>query len=117
MRKLVPCSISLLGPPLLPAAVGEGPADVIGSRFVAREGEDAGDCDDNHEPCRTLLYALTQVDPGDAIKLATGTYDLSGVDIARLAVGEEGVRGGESAEGHFRVQDAESNPTRVTGVR
>src|ERR1044072_5716899 len=116
MRKIVPRSILLLLAPLLPAALVQGHDDVIGTRFVAPEGEDAGDCDDNHEPCRTLLYALGQVDPGDAIKLATGTYDLTGVDIERLALGKEGVRGGYSAEDHFRIQDAESNPTRVTGV-
>ena len=73
-------------------------------------------CDDNHEPCRTLQYALGQVDPGDAIKLASGTYDLAGVDIERLALGKEGVRGGYSAEDHFRIQNSESNPTRVSGV-
>ena len=94
----------------------QGHDDVIGTRFVAPEGEDAGDCDDNHHPCRTLQYALTQVGPGDAIKLAAGTYDLAGVDIERLALGKEGVRGGYSAEDHFRIQNAESNPTRVSGV-
>ena len=56
------------------------------------------------------------MDPGDAIKLAAGTYDLAGVDIERLALGKEGVRGGYSAEDHFRIQNAETNPTRVSGV-
>ena len=68
---------------------------------------------------RTLPHVairVAQVDPGDAIKLAAGTYDLSGVDIERLALGKEGVRGGYSAEDHFRIQNAESNPTRVSGV-
>jgi choice-of-anchor B domain-containing protein len=90
--------------------------DVIGTRFVADGGQDTGDCDDNHHPCRTLQYALSRVSPGDAVKLATGTYDMSSVDIERLLIGKEGVRGGYSAEDHFRIQNSEENPTRVSGV-
>jgi choice-of-anchor B domain-containing protein len=90
--------------------------DVIGTRFVAPAGTDAGDCADNHRPCRTLQYALSRVSPGNAIKLAAGSYDLSSVDVERLLIGKEGVRGGYSAEDHFRIQDAEANPTRVSGV-
>ena len=116
MNRYISSAIFLLLAVLLPASLVQGHDDVIGTRFVAPEGEDAGDCDDNHHPCRTLHYALTQVGPGDAIKLAAGTYDLSGVDIERLALGKEGVRGGYSAEDHFRIQNAESNPTRVSSV-
>jgi len=116
MRKQTICSIVLLAAGLLPAGIVSSHDDVIGTRFVAPAGEDAGDCDDNHHPCRTLHYALTQVGPGDAIKLAAGNYDLAGVDIERLALGKEGVRGGYSAEDHFRIQNAESNPTRVSSV-
>jgi choice-of-anchor B domain-containing protein len=90
--------------------------DAVGTRFVAPSGEDQGDCDSNHHPCRTLQYALTRVQPGDAIKLASGTYELSNVDLEALAIGKEGVRGGYSAEDHFQIQNAESNPTRVSGV-
>jgi choice-of-anchor B domain-containing protein len=90
--------------------------DVIGTRFVAPSGVDTGDCDSNHDPCRTLAYVLTQVDPGDAIKLAAGTYDLSNIDAESILLGKEGVRGGYSAEDHFRIQDGETNPTRVAGV-
>ena len=116
MRKQTISSLVLLAAGLLSTGIASGHDDVIGTRFVAPEGEDAGDCDDNHQPCRTLPYALTQVAPGDAIKLATGTYDLAGVDIERLALGKEGVRGGYSAEDHFRIQNAETNPTRVSSV-
>jgi choice-of-anchor B domain-containing protein len=83
---------------------------------VAATGEDHGDCDDSHHPCRTLQYALTRVAPGNAIKLAAGSYDLASVDIERLLIGKEGVRGGYSAEDHFQIQDAETNPTRVSSV-
>ena len=116
MRKYIPSSVCLLLAVLFPASLVQGHDDVIGTRFVAPAGLDAGECDDSHEPCRTLQYALRQVDPGDAIKLAAGTYDLAGVDIERLALGKEGVRGGYSAEDHFRIQNSESNPTRVSGV-
>jgi len=79
-------------------------------------GVDSGDCNNNHTPCRTLNYALTQVQPGNAIKLAAGTYDVSGIDVENLLIGKEGVRGGFSAEDHFAIQDAELNPTYVKGV-
>lgn len=97
------------------AAAGAHP-DAVGTRFVAPVGQDAGDCDDSHHPCRSLQYALTRVRPGDAIKLAAGTYEFSNVDLEALAIGKEGVRGGYSAEDHFQIQDAETNPTRVSGV-
>jgi choice-of-anchor B domain-containing protein len=90
--------------------------DAVGTRFVATSGEDTGDCDDNHHPCRTLHYALTRVDPGNAIKLAAGSYDISGLDAERILVGKEGVRGGYSATDHFQIQNAETNPTRLSGV-
>jgi choice-of-anchor B domain-containing protein len=101
---------------LLPAALVQGHDDVIGTRYVALDGHDAGACDDNHHPCRTLAYALTQVAPGDAIKLAAGSYDASGMDFENLALGKEGVRGGYSAEDHFRIQDAETNRTLIANV-
>jgi choice-of-anchor B domain-containing protein len=101
---------------LLPAGLVQGHDDVVGTRFVAPEGFDFGNCDDNHRPCRTLTYALSKVGPGDAIKIAKGTYDVSGIDVERLLLGKEGVRGGYSPEDHFHIQDAESNQTRVTGV-
>jgi hypothetical protein len=101
---------------LLPAAVADGHPDALGTRFVASTGTDAGDCDDNHHPCRTLVYALTQVEPGNAIKLATGSYDVSGIDVENLLIGKEGVRGGYSAEDHFAIQNAETHPTRMSGV-
>ena len=97
------------------AVTGAHP-DSVGTRYVAGSGHDEGDCTSNHHPCRTLQFALTRMNAGDAVKLATGTYELSSVDIERLAIGKEGVRGGYSADDHFAIQNAESNPTRVTGV-
>jgi choice-of-anchor B domain-containing protein len=108
--------VSVLLTALLPADRVHGHDDVVGTRFVAPAGFDFGNCDDNHRPCRTLQYALSRVGPGDAIKIASGTYDVSGIDVENLLLGKEGVRGGYSAEDHFHIQDAESNQTRVTGV-
>jgi choice-of-anchor B domain-containing protein len=101
---------------LLPVGLVQSHPDAMGTRFVAPEGHDEGECNDNHHPCRTLTYALTQVDPGNAIKLAAGSYDVSGIDVENLLVGKEGVRGGYSAEDHFAIQNAETNQTRVSGV-
>jgi len=101
---------------LMPAAIVQGHPDAMGTRFVAGTGTDTGKCDDNHHPCRTLAYALTQVEPGNAIKLAAGSYDVSGIDVENLLIGKEGVRGGYSAEDHFAIQNAETNPTRISGV-
>jgi choice-of-anchor B domain-containing protein len=101
---------------LLPAVLVQGHDDVIGTRYVALDGHDEGDCDDNHHPCRTLAYALAKVGPGDAIKLAAGSYDASSMDFENLALGKEGVRGGYSAEDHFRIQDAETNRTLISNV-
>ena len=116
LRFLVP-ALALATAVLLPAAIVYGHPDALGTRFVSpATGADTGDCNDNHHPCRTLLYALTQVEPGNAIKLAAGTYDVSGIDVENLLVGKEGVRGGFSAEDHFAIQNAETNPTRVSGV-
>ena len=100
---------------LLPAATFAHP-DAVGTRYVSPGGHDNTGCDDSHRPCRTLRYALTQVDPGNAIKLATGSYDVSGLDVENLLLGKEGVRGGYSADDHFAIQNAETNPTRVAGV-
>src|SRR5687767_3644721 len=90
--------------------------DVLGTRFVAPTGSDTTNCNNNHRPCRTLQYALTQVGPGEAIKLAAGRYDVSGIDVENVLLGKEGVRGGFSAEDHFALQNAETNPTFVSGV-
>ena len=109
--------LALAAAVLLPAAIVYSHPDALGTRFVSpATGTDTGDCNDNHHPCRTLLYALTQVQPGNAIKLAAGSYDVSGIDVENLLIGKEGVRGGYSAEDHFAIQNAETNPTRISGV-
>jgi choice-of-anchor B domain-containing protein len=110
-------AVALVSAVLLPATIVSAHPDALGTRFVSpTTGADTGDCNNNHTPCRTLNYALTQVQPGNAIKLAAGTYDVSGIDVENLLIGKEGVRGGFSAEDHFAIQNAETNPTYVKGV-
>jgi len=110
-------AMALVSAVLLPATIVSAHPDALGTRFVSpATGVDSGDCNSNHAPCRTLNYALMQVQSGNAIKLAAGTYDVSGIDVENLLIGKEGVRGGFSAEDHFAIQDAELNPTYVKGV-
>jgi choice-of-anchor B domain-containing protein len=89
--------------------------DLVGTRFVAPQGMDQGDCDERDAPCRTLRYAVGQLHPGDAIKLGEGTYDLAGLDIESL-LGKEGIRGGYSMEDEFHAQNEADHPTRLRGV-
>jgi len=82
---------------LLPAAIVYGHPDALGTRFVSpATGTDTGDCDDNHHPCRTLVYALTQVAPGNAIKLAIRwAKEVNGDRSASMTiekVGSDGMR-------------------------
>ena len=85
-----------------PAIVQQPSTTCIGTRFVAPDGHGRrATATTTIDPCRTLHYALTQVAPGDAIKLAAGSYDVSGIDVENLLLGKEGVRGGYSAEDHF----------------
>nr|MBC8254546.1 DUF11 domain-containing protein [Ardenticatenia bacterium] len=46
------------------------------TRYVAAAptGNDAGDCTDFNNPCRTVQYAVDRAGAGDEIRVATGTY-------------------------------------------
>ena len=90
--------------------------DVAGTRYVAADGVDTDDCDDRESPCRTLAYAIGQTAFGDAIKVAAGTYDLSGVDIESLLFGKQGLRGGYTTADHYHTENAQDNATIVRGV-
>jgi choice-of-anchor B domain-containing protein len=90
--------------------------DVIGTRYVAGGGSDVGPCDDNHAPCRSLLYAIQHAEPGNGIKVAAGTYDVTGLDIGAGFFGKEGIRGGYTADDHFHDQDPLANATYLKGV-
>ncbi len=90
--------------------------DLIGTRYVAMTGVDAGDCDHPHEPCRTIAYALTQIPPGGTVKVAYGFYSIEGIDADDLLHGKSGVLGGFSTGDEFKHQDLERNHTIVYGL-
>jgi choice-of-anchor B domain-containing protein len=90
--------------------------DAVGTRFVAGSGSDVGPCDDNHEPCRTLVYAIEHAGPGNGIKVAAGTYDVGGLDLAAGFFGKDGIRGGFTPNDHFQTQDPVTNVTYLRGV-
>jgi hypothetical protein len=56
------------------AAASSAAADAT-IRYVATDGADSGGCDTIPGRCLTVQYAVDQADPGDEIRIATGTYD------------------------------------------
>ena len=53
----------------------------VGPRYVnASSGVNVGDCTSANAPCKTITYAMaqaTQGDPGDAVNVAPGTYNVA----------------------------------------
>jgi len=90
--------------------------DIEGTRYVAPGGSDEGECEHRDEPCRTLAFAMSHVRQGDAIKVAAGTYDFSGLDLEELLFGKQGLRAGYSADDDFGVDDPERNRAFVVGA-
>ena len=89
--------------------------DALGARFVDPDGVNASDCLEHHEPCRSIQYALAQAEPGNTVKVATGIYDMSGVEPESFLFGVIRAQGGFEG-GLFEQQDAEANPTILVGV-
>jgi choice-of-anchor B domain-containing protein len=89
--------------------------DTQGARFVDPDGANASDCLEHHEPCRSIQYALAQAVPGNTIKVATGIYDMSGVEPENFLFGVIRAQGGYEG-GHFEIQDPDANPTILLGV-
>lgn len=42
--------------------------------FVANEGNDSGTCTDSANPCRTITYALSQIEERGEVRVAAGVY-------------------------------------------
>lgn len=89
--------------------------DTLGARFVDPDGANASDCLEHHEPCRSIQYALAQAEPGNTVKVATGIYDMSGVEPESFLFGIIRAQGGYQS-GHFELQDPDANPTILVGV-
>lgn len=89
--------------------------DTLGARFVDPDGVNASDCLEHHEPCRSIQYALGQAVPGNTVKVATGIYDMSGVEPESFLFGVIRAQGGYDV-GHFEIQDPDVNPTILVGI-
>jgi choice-of-anchor B domain-containing protein len=59
---------------------------------------------------------LAQAEPGNTVKVATGIYDLSGVDPESFLFGTIKAAGGFSPDDHYAWADPDANPTIIVGV-
>ncbi len=86
-------------------------------RYVAREGDDSGDCTLPVRPCRTIEYALSQAGKGDEVRVGGGIYAVDDLENLLLVIGGAvEVSGGFDRFDHFLAQDREANPTTLTAV-
>jgi choice-of-anchor B domain-containing protein len=88
----------------------------LGIRFVATDGGDVSACLDHHQPCASLAYALDKAEPGHSIRVAAGTYDLTGLDPEKFLWGPVKARGGYSKATEWEQSDPQANRTVVTGL-
>ncbi|MFC6440816.1 choice-of-anchor B family protein [Bowmanella sp. JS7-9] len=87
------------------------------ARFLAPQGKDQGDCSNRFRPCATLSYALAQVNKGDSILLAAGSYQLNDdTTLTDLLSTTVPVKAGYSQLDQYRQQDPVTNPTYLLGV-
>lgn len=87
-------------PPLDP----NDPGDIAGDRFVAKSGEDVGDC--IAAPCLTLAFAGAQMQPGEVLVVGDGSYD-EPIANDTFALGADGA--------HTIVRAENSGAVTVTG--
>jgi choice-of-anchor B domain-containing protein len=94
-------------------AFGHGDAEK--PLFVANGGTDEGRCQDPAAPCRTIAYALRWVGKGAQIRVASGSYDISGAgDIFQVVSGDIDVQGGFDRNSGFIARS--STTSTLTGV-
>ncbi len=85
-------------------------------RFVSNKGSDIGKCDDAFNPCKTILYAGSQSNKGDIIRVAAGHYPIKDTDTLFYLLSDL-----IPVEGLYSEQTAYSekntvNKTRLSGV-
>jgi choice-of-anchor B domain-containing protein len=90
--------------------------DLLGTRYVAQEGVDEGECNHAHDPCKTIAYALRQTPPGGTVKVAEGYFSVEGLSLEELLGGKSGVMGGFTTADGFKQQDLDRNLTTVHGA-
>jgi choice-of-anchor B domain-containing protein len=101
---------------LLASSAGFSHDDLLGTRYVAANGVDAGDCDHAHEPCATITYALAQMPDGGLVKVAEGLFSVEGLTEEDLLRGKSGVMGGFSTSDDFAKQDVSRHVTHIYGL-
>jgi choice-of-anchor B domain-containing protein len=87
------------------------------ARFVAKNGKNAGKCDQVLRPCKSIAYAVQQANKGDKILVASGTYTISSEDdLFYFKSGLVPIKGGYNRFDHFQSQSPQSNITTIVGV-
>lgn len=69
---------------LLASSLSSSHDDLLGTRYVAADGIDVGDCDHAHAPCKTIAYAIQQTPPGGTVKVAEGFFSVEGPGTSYL---------------------------------
>lgn len=91
--------------------------DLLGTRHVAANGIDRGDCRHADRPCRSIEFAWNQSLSGDLIKVAEGAYKVDDVSLDRWLFGAVKIIGGYSTGDAFRAQSADQHRTVLIGGR
>jgi choice-of-anchor B domain-containing protein len=96
--------------------MGFSHADHEKPRFVSNKGNDIGKCDDSLKPCKTILYAGSQSNKGDIIRVAAGHYQIQDADTLFYLLSDL-----IPVEGLYNEQTSYSqknplNTTRLSGV-
>ena len=102
---------------LLASSLSFSHDDLRGTRYVAMEGVDAGDCDHAHDPCRTIAYAIEHAPTGATVKVAEGIFPVEGLSVDDVLHGKTGVLGGYSTADEFKHQDPDLYLTRIYGLQ
>jgi len=102
---------------LLASSLSFSHDDLRGTRYVAMEGVDAGDCDHAHDPCRTIAYAIEHAPTGATVKVAEGIFSVEGLSVDDVLHGKTGVLGGYSTADEFKHQDPDLYLTRIYGLQ
>jgi choice-of-anchor B domain-containing protein len=111
LARLWPLALLLAAPPAWSHAQHDQP------RFVASDGDDAGQCDDRAAPCLTIGYAARRAGKGDQILVARGRYGIHSADeLFYVLSGIVRLRGGYSRADAFARQAPSEQPTLLMGV-
>ena len=102
---------------LLASSLSFSHDDLLGTRYVAADGVDAGHCDHAHDACRTIAYAIQQAPQGGTIKVAEGFFRVEGLSAADLLQGKTGVMGGFTTADGFKQWNPDRYLTLIHGAR